>query len=252
MKTKSLLVLAGIGAPLILSSAASADVSIITVKKSIEGFENFVSMVVNVYVLFDGTNSATNNVHGVGVLLGGPEANVSIRDGIFFQVGPPFGGILAPDPLLFPFAPELVVDTFLTIGRKTGPQGTGPNDDGTGLTPFFPGEDGVPTSEGVWTSTRLSVPDGAWFAGPWLSQAHVNNGVPGSPNGINTILIGQFSIAAGAGPNAGVFGSMLVKGTNTGVAFARLLSFDSQLPAPGALAVLGSAGLLGCRRRRLR
>ena len=89
MKTKSLLVLAGIGAPLILSSAASADVSLITVKKPFNGFEQFVSMVVNVYVLFDGTNSTTNYITGVGATSFDPVLNISIRDGIFFQVGPP-------------------------------------------------------------------------------------------------------------------------------------------------------------------
>ncbi len=250
MKAKSLAVLAGLGAPLILSSAASADVSLITVKKPIDGFENFVSMVVNVYVLFDGTNSATNFITGVGGLPGGEEGNVSIRDGIFFQVGPPFGGILAPDPGFFGFAPELQFDTFVTIGRKYGPQGTGPNQDGTGLTPFFPGENGVPTAEGVWTQTRLQLNDGGWFVNPDRLQGRVNNGQAGSPNGINTVLIGQFSVAAGAGPNAGVFGTLRVQGSNAGAAFALLLSFDSQLPAPGALALLGSAGLLGRRRRR--
>ncbi len=249
MKTKSLLVLAGIGAPLILSSAASADVSLIAVKKDIAGFEDLVSLIVNVYVLFDGTVSTTNFITGVGGLPG-EEGNVSVRDGIFFQVGPPFGGPLAPDPLLFPFVPELEVDTFVTIGRKLGPQG--PGNDGIGLTPFFPGEDGVPTSEGVWTSTRLQLDDGAWFVNPDRLQGRVNNGVPGSPNGINTVLIGQFSIAAGSGPNAGVFGQLRVQGSNQGIAFALVLSFDNQLPAPGALALLGSAGLLGCRRRRRR
>ncbi len=250
MKPKSLLVLAGIGASLILSGAASADVSLIAVKKDFTGFENFVSMVVNVYVLFDGTNSTTNFIVHVGGLPG-EEGNVSIRDGIFFQVRPPFGGVLAPNPGFFEFAPELVVDTYLTIGRKTGPQDPPhPPNDGTQLTPFFPGEDGTPSSEGVWTTTRLQLNDGAWFVNPDRLQGRVNNGKAGSPNGINTVLIGQFSVAAGAGPNAGVFGTLRVQGSNAGAAFALLLSFDSQLPAPGSLALLGSAGLLGRRRRR--
>ena len=99
---------------------------------------------------------------------------------------------------------------------------------------------------GLWTDTRLQLNDGAWFVNPIDSQGRVGN----DDNGPNTVLIGQFSIAAGAGPNAGVFGTLRVDGKNVGVAFATMLSFDTQLPGPGSLALLGSAGLLGCRRRR--
>ena len=63
-----------------------------------------------------------------------------------------------------------------------------------------------------------------------------SQGHPGEHDNPNTqVLIGQFSVAAGAGPNAGVFGTLLIQGENgDGSIFTDYLSFDNQLPAPGA------------------
>ena len=178
--------------------------------------------------------------------------NISTIDGIFYQniLNTSNAGRTAPPGAFVDIFPSLAVDTFLTVGLKVVPQGFA---DTTALTPTFPTEGSQPgeNDDGSWTDTRLQVNDGAWFAfNPDSDQA-----LPGnfdSPPG--QVLVGQFSIAAeGAGANPGVFGMVLVQGEQADDSvFQEFISFDQQVPAPGALALLGSVGLLGFGRRRRR
>jgi MYXO-CTERM domain-containing protein len=78
-----------------------------------------------------------------------------------------------------------------------------------------------------------------WFITPADPQ--------GNPNANQQVLLAQLSTQDGLG----FFGTMLVSGFSNGVDFQQVVSFDTQqAPAPGALALLGTAGLLGLRRRR--
>ena len=119
-------------------------------------------------------------------------------------------------------------------------------DDATELTPGFPREDGVRVMGGVWTPTQLTIDDGAWFAFPDASQAHVGM----ADNSIDSVLLGQFSVAAGSGKHPRIEGLLRVQGVNEGTAFESLFAFA--IPAPGTPAVVAAAPLIGLRRRRRR
>jgi MYXO-CTERM domain-containing protein len=251
MKTKSLLLLAGAGAPLILSSAASADfVGLKIVKKG--GFEQWTSSVSNLYAIFsddDGDGIGDGAVIGVAGLPG-QELNISMREGTFYQnpLNTNNAGRTAPPQAFVDLFPSLAADTFVTIGLKVVPAGAADN---TSLTPTFPLEGQEPGvhPDGSWTDTRLQLNDGAWFSfNPDDPQARPGN----ADNPAGQVLIGQFSSNLGAGPNVGIFGTILIQGENAdGSTFSEYISFDQQNgPAPGTLALLGMAGLLGGRRRR--
>ncbi len=112
-------------------------------------------------------------------------------------------------------------DSFVTIGKNTD---TGDLTDIIGLD--------------SWTDTRLT--------------GHTSPGVPDNP--LDQVVIGQFTVADPV-PNGGVFGQLFVNFRHTdAVGVLEFLtppvSFDNQGPAPGALALLGVAGLMGGRRRR--
>jgi hypothetical protein len=156
--------------------------------------------------------------------------------GSFFQS--PFGNNLAPSQVFVEIFPSLAFDTFVTIGVKTtgnDPQGGGINvPDQLTLTPTFPVEIGP----GPFILTN-----DAWAVTPVNAQAN-----PFDPNyaaGDGSVLIGQFSSA-----DTDTFqGTFLLQYVSNGVTVQSVESFF-HVPAPGALALLGTAGLLGARRRR--
>ncbi len=217
MKFKTLAVAAAVSAPLILTGSASADFVGITVfLKDITGFEDEVAKVVNLYALFsddDGAGIGDGSILACAGIPGQP-LNINVRDGVFYQNK--LGGMTAPLQLLVDIIPALAVDTFVTIGLKVVPVG---HIDQTHLTAGFP----------QFGRDRLLVEDGAWFVLPNDLQ-----GQPGNfDNPPDAVLIGQFSVAAGAGPNAGVFGTLLIQGFHgDGRLFLEYLSFDSQPPCP--------------------
>ncbi|MHC4107390.1 MAG: hypothetical protein ACYSTY_04810 [Planctomycetota bacterium] len=238
-------------APLILSSAASADfVGLKAVSKPVSDFfAQWVDLVVNVYAEFsddDGDGIGDGAVIAVAGLPG-LEANVSVRDGVFYQnpLNTSNAGRTAPSLAFAGLFPSVLVDTFVTIGLKGVPAG---HADTTVVTPTFPFEGDQPgrNPDGSWTDTRLQLNDAAWFAfNPDSDQTRPDN----FDNPPTQVLIGQFSVEVGAGPDMGVSGTLLVQGENgDGSVFQEYLSFDS--PSPGALGVIGIAGLLGWPRRR--
>ncbi len=215
MKFKTSAVAAAVSAPLILTGSASADfVGITVVSKDITGFEDFVAKVVNLYAMFsddDGDGIGDGSILVCAGTYGQP-LNINVRDGVFYQNK--FGGMTAPSQLLVDIFPELAVDTFVTIGLKVVPVG---HNDQTNLTAGFP----------MFGSDSLLVEDGGWFVLPNDLQGQPDN----FDNPPNAVLIGQFSVAAGAGPNAGVFGTLLIQGFHgDGRLFLEYLSFDSQPP----------------------
>ena len=215
MKTRTLISLAGVGAPLILAASANAA---FTGVKAVEKPNPFGLLTYNIYATFD---VRPNDF--VFAVAGTPLAplNINVRGGTFFQHA--FGSNKAPNPALIAAFPILAFDTFVTIGKKIS---TG---DATGLAPGFPG----------FGPDRLAMNNSGWFITPDDPQ-----GIP-LPTG--QVLLAQLSTDDGLG----FFGTMLVSGFSNGVSFQEVVSFDTQqAPAPGALALLGAAGLLGARRRR--
>jgi len=117
MKVKTLSVLAGISAPLIMTVTADAGFVGITTTAKPNAFNLYV---VNVYAEFDNPgNDAMESVAGTP----GNPLSISVVGGSFWNQ-PTFGGDTAPNASLFGIVPSLAFDTFVTIGVKsTGPLG---------------------------------------------------------------------------------------------------------------------------------
>ncbi len=142
----------------------------------------------------------------------------------FFQAAFGQATVAGMNPALFDFFPSLLADSFVTIGLETN-VGNAMLDIGIDFTGFEAGG-------GIWTD------NGSWFATPDDSQVYEVGG---------QVLIGQFTVADGDG----VIGIINLQGKNadgtnwsiSGVEF-------NTIPAPGALALLGLAGVATRRRRK--
>jgi len=148
--------------------------------------------------------------------------NIGVEDGGFVQSG--YGGPTSQDinEAFFPFFPELEWDSFVTIGLLSN-TGNALNNVGIDWTDFENGGE-------------LVTNNGSWFVTPNDIQGAEVDG---------RVLIGQFTITEGGS----LVGSLSVQGKDVdGVTFQALNI--SWVPAPGALALLGVAGLAGRRRRR--
>lgn len=123
-------------------------------------------------------------------------------------------------------------DSYLTIGG----QATSAN--------ATVGDPSWPIADGGWN--RPDIPNGAnvgWYnSNPPTLQGRVGFAAPAN----DSVRLGQFVVDAGA--NAGTW--TLKLGYNNGVS-AQVLFGEStfSLPAPGAIALLGAASLVGRRRR---
>ena len=111
----------------------------------------------------------------------------------------------------------------------------GQPEDNLTITPGFPGISG----------TQLFTDASGWAVVPGTGQSDPFNPAYAAGNG--QVLIGQFSTADGTGFS----GTMLTRMVSNGVVVANVVSFV-HVPAPGAVGLLGIAGFLGGRRRRLR
>ncbi len=225
MKTRTLSLLAGVGAPLIATASASAGfVGIKVVGKA----NNFGLLVCNVYAEFDRPGedlflaaAGTANTPMLIQVIGGTFYNHA-----FGTDRPPITGLLAAFP-------SLAFDSFVTIGvKQVGPNGQ-PADSMT-ITPGFPGVIG----------TALSTNESGWALTPDEPAADPFN--PDFAAGNGNVLIGQFSTANGSA----ISGTMLLQFTSNGQAGAQAVVSFFHVPTPGALALLGAAGLVGARRRR--
>ena len=228
MKAKTLSVLAGVTAPLILTGSVSAGfVGIKVVQKT--DAQAFGLFVCNVYAVFDRPDDE------MVVVAGTPNnpLNIFVKQGKFYQ--DPEGNLLtAPFTRLLPGdSGVLAYDTFVTIGVKSDDLFTTLDD--VLATPLF-----------VFENDRLQTESGSWFILPFGP----GNGGPGQPDENGQVLILQGSFIKD-GIAKGIAGTMLLSFTSNGVpGVQQVVSFDHQIPAPGVLPLLGLAGLMGTRRRR--
>ncbi len=156
----------------------------------------------------------------------GDEANALLvtSGGGFYQNQ--FGGYGTPSAALFGFFPSLEWDSFVTIGL-TDDAGDAMLDIGIDWAGFEAGGD-------------IATSNGTWFATPSDAQVFEVGG---------RVLVGQFTVADGDH----VYGSMNFQGKDADLSNwnADGVAFDSDgIPAPGALALLGLAGIAARRRRK--
>jgi len=148
--------------------------------------------------------------------------NIGVDGGSFIQSA--FGGPTSQDinPNFFGMVPSLQWESFVTIGLLTNVDNA-LNNIGIDWAVFEAGD-------------SLITDNGSWFVTP--------NDAQGAEVG-GRVLIGQFTVSYGAS----LIGSVNIQGKDAdGVTFQA--TNISWVPAPGALALLGVAGLAGRRRRR--
>ena len=129
-----------------------------------------------------------------------------------------FGGYGTPSESLFAFFPSLEFDSFVTIGLLND-TGDAMMDIGIDWTDFNAGG-------AIWTD------NGTWFATPDEAQVREVGG---------RVIIAQFTT------DGDLTGCMSLQGKNADLTNWNALSVC--LPAPGAIALLGLAGVASRRRR---
>jgi MYXO-CTERM domain-containing protein len=232
MKMKTLAVLAGVSAPLIATSASSAGFVGINIVKKIPN--DFGITTINIYAEFD--NMGFDKMDAVAGTPNSPLL-IGVVGGTFWN-HPSTGGDTAPGQGAVNFYPSLAYDSFYTIGLKVVPMGY---TDTTTL--LYMPTMGQPY--GGNTVTSVATTNGSWAAVPPTAPQADPWSADSGPAG--QVLLGQFSTTNGTG----FYGSFLIQFIGDGVAGVQeTVTFEWPVPTPGALGLLGAAGLIGRRRRR--
>ena len=240
MKVKTLSALAGVATAMILSSAANAaftGISFTSAPHAVLAGDpgGGGAQLITTYQIFADFSNAGDTLTSVyGNPAATPGTPLSIEPRNALDTGPggsffnnTFGGNSGPNAALFGVSPSLAWDTYVSIGFEPGDAGADP-------TQFSPGFPAALFTTGVTNQTNMS-----WF-NPVIT-AGLNQGTH--------ILIGQFSVAAGNNVR-GTFGLTFRPSGATSDTFVQNVTFNTLIPAPGALALLGLAGVVGSRRRR--
>ncbi len=204
---------AAVGSLLAVGSASAdfQDISIDTVENSMSGLTTY-----RVYVDIDAGGE-------VDAVYGDADNVLSIQSSTsFYQNG--FGSYGTPNAALFFAFPSLEFDSFVTIGLLDD-AGDAMMDIGIDWTDF---ED---------NGGAIYTDNGTWFATPNEPQVQEDGG---------RVLIGQFTT------DGDVNGCLSLQGKEEDTSInwnAVGVCFDTA-PAPGALALLGLAGLASRRRRK--
>ena len=244
MKVKTLALLAGAGGSLLIASQANAGFTGIAATSTAvdtTGYTNDsgIVQVIRIYAVFDGMGGAGDNILAVA---GTPSENLNWTvegGGTLYQAT--LGADVPLSTALQGVIPSTAADTAVVIGAF---------DDSAGLTltPGFP----------AFGASSLFVTSGAWATTPGSGREVTQNNGAGLEN---SVLIGQFTLVGGTGL---LLRGGQISGNSGGAAFSYALSSETDdgglnggvglfiptVPAPGALALLGVAGLVGGRRRR--
>ena len=226
---KTLAVLAGVAAPLIATGSSSA--GFIGVKVTSKPNELGL-LICNVYAIFD--RPGQDFMFAVAGTPNNP-LDIHVNGGTFYQH--PFGSDRAPLGLLVDVFPSLAYDTFVTIGVKQEGPGAGNPGQPANMQGFSAGWPGFGPS--ALQGTNLG-----WFVVPSSPQADPFDPINSFP-GNGQILIGQFATADGTS----IEGTMLMQYISNDKTVLSVETFF-HVPSPGALAMMGVAGLVGIRRRR--
>jgi hypothetical protein len=156
----------------------------------------------------------------------------------------PLGG-LATAPYYAYLGSQVEWDSFVDIGLASWGDPNGPASqlvDGTGLSPGF---GGLPNSGSINTDNA------GWFVTGPQPQGQAGNSPQFGQNW--GVLIMQLTVNAGNNVRGtvnvgGINNTPLAGGTTFAATQQTFNSFD--VPAPGVLALVGLAGLVGTRRRR--
>ena len=209
MNARTMAVLAGVSALLMLNGSATAGFVAVTFEQlPIDDFHGIVTL--RVYAQFDGTQGQSGNDFASTV---SNEPNVplamNVRGGTFFQhpANTHGGGDLSPDPSLCADDPTVCMDTFVTIGRETS------IGDATILVPLFPGWPGF---------GRDSFSCGDLSCG-WTLPGWPNDFPQGIPDENGRVLLMQLSTQDGVGFS----GTGDFTGLSNGLPFTVVYSFDS-------------------------
>jgi hypothetical protein len=148
--------------------------------------------------------------------------------GNFYQN--PFGGATSADinPALYDAFPSLVNDSWVTIGLE--------DNVGNAMMNI-----GIDWSDFEDNGGDISTDNGTWFATPDDPQVLAGADL--------RVMVGQFTMYGLATHVSGVL-NIQGKAGDFVTFQARDLVFDYAFPAPGALALLGLAGVAGRRRRK--
>ncbi len=227
MKTKTFLLLAGVGAPLILTGTSHGGFLGI---KAVGKANPYGLLVCNVYAIFDRPGEDR-----MSAVAGTPNTplQIDVFGGVFYNHA--FGGNLAPSAVLVDAFPSLAYDSFVTIGVKIHGEPGGQPENNTVITP------GYPPIEGAQKYTTT----GGWAVTPIDAQGDPFDPVNSYP-GNGQILIAQYSTADGFA----IAGQFLIQVISNGTTLAVPVSFY-HVPSPGVLPLLGVAGLIGAKRRRV-
>ena len=190
-----------------------------------DGYDTTALDTYRVYATFDNDNASVLTVGDVGG--DGLSFSISSSDGAFFN--DPLGNDFAPNPLLFGTSPSLQWDTYMTIGEAVG---SGPG--GIAMTTGAPGFD---VQAAGLTGNRLLDDTGVFSLD--LAQGNASGG---------RVLVGQFTVAEGVNVT-GI--NWMIGGIADFLPYEVAAAFSTAIPAPGAVALLGLAGVIGRHRRRL-
>ncbi len=229
---KKNVLLTAVAASLVMGVSAHADYTGIQWAEVDQGQPEGIR-VYQVYATFDNPDDRLLGIIGDA---NNPLSIFTDSPGGFHQTGAAqLGSDLAPAATFTAIFPELLYDSFVTIGLGAGYDG----ENTTGLTPGW--FDLV--SPGFNSTGNIGPAAEGWFNGnPDNTQ--------GAPDGDGLVMIAQLSVNAGSA--SFIDGSSLVVGWNDagGNTVQTPDNFFIPVPAPGALALLGLAGLAGTRRRR--